>query len=1062
MKPPEILGMLEEAAGTRMFETKKQSALKTIEKKEIKVEEINAILAEQITPQLEKLRADKSHYLKYTANNAECERTERFCIAYKFIDAQKTLEKSAVELEKIQEQRSSLEEKIQEDERAIEDCQEQSEKVAAHKKMAMEGDFKVLEEDEKERSKVLVKFNSEWENKQQTVAGEVESKQALEAQVAEITKSITKQGTKLKKLQSGYDALEKDVVTKADELEANQQKLQDCAAGMVEAADGEAQMNIAEALTEAKRQATVSESEEKKMKMRITHLKGGKGDLDKRIKAAKKDVGSLESDFTKATDAAQKIEAKVNKIGFNSEMNTKLVEQQQQLEQQNGALQQTVDKLNAQLGARLNFQYNCPSSFDRSKVKGMVAKLIQLNDPSTSTALEAAAGGKLYQVVVDTVATGQTLLEKGKLRARVTIIPLDKISGREIDPAKLKAAKKIAGADGNVETALSLVGCEAEVKAAMAYVFGSTLVCDSLDLAKKVTFHRDVKVKTVTLEGDSFDPSGSLSGGAKQRDEPVLSKLHKLAEAQTQLTNNQEQLTDVRKELSQLAAKAQQHAQLAQQLELSQHKAEMAKERLGQSRLGQLTQEQEDAAKQLEDAETQLVEAVAMQKESKKRYKDLEKEMKEQAEKRKKMTKELEKEISKSRTAYANAKEKLKEAKTDHEVLEMEVAQAQVELKSVNEQVEKASEQIAKLQDEEEVLAAKVDAKREEYQQAREALAEKQEELSACDEELKELMKKEGALSRKISANQLELKKIDQKISRFDKDKASAESYVEAMIEQQPWIEAEKQFFGRQHTDYDFESRDISKAQKRLRELKDEQAALSKKINKKVMGMIEKAEQEYQELIHKRQIIENDRAKIEKVIEELDEKKNEAMQKTWEKVNKSFGSIFSELLPGTSAKLEPPEGGTVLDGLRVMVAFGAVWKQSLTELSGGQRSLLALSLILSLLLFKPAPMYILDEVDAALDLSHTQNIGQMLRNHFSHSQFIVVSLKEGMFNNANVVFRTKFIDGVSTVTRTAGLGKQLKAAEQEANENAGAAANKRAKGAKGRAGRKNNSAGMTA
>ncbi len=86
-------------------------------------------------------------------------------------------------------------------------------------------------------------------------------------------------------------------------------------------------------------------------------------------------------------------------------------------------------------------------------------------------------------------------------------------------------------------------------------------------------------------------------------------------------------------------------------------------------------------------------------------------------------------------------------------------------------------------------------------------------------------------------------------------------------------------------------------------------------------------------------------------------------------------------------------------------------------LSFHSRSLVALSLILALLLFKPAPIYILDEVDAALDLSHTQNIGQMLRSHFKHSQFIVVSLKDGMFNNANVLYKTKFIDGVSTVTR---------------------------------------------
>ena len=127
-------------------------------------------------------------------------------------------------------------------------------------------------------------------------------------------------------------------------------------------------------------------------------------------------------------------------------------------------------------------------------------------------------------------------------------------------------------------------------------------------------------------------------------------------------------------------------------------------------------------------------------------------------------------------------------------------------------------------------------------------------------------------------------------------------------------------------------------------------------------------------------------------------------------MNGHFGAVFKSLLPGVSAKLAPPEGGTVLDGLEVKVAFNGVWKETLTDLSGGQRSLLALSLILAMLLFKPAPMYILDEIDAALDLSHTQNIGNMIRTHFAKSQFIVVSLKQGLFNNANVIFRTKFVE----------------------------------------------------
>merc|ERR1712113_1067626 len=141
------------------------------------------------------------------------------------------------------------------------------------------------------------------------------------------------------------------------------------------------------------------------------------------------------------------------------------------------------------------------------------------------------------------------------------------------------------------------------------------------------------------------------------------------------------------------------------------------------------------------------------------------------------------------------------------------------------------------------------------------------------------------------------------------------------------------------------------------------------------------------------------------------------LRRTWVKVNKDFDSIFSTLLPRANSKLEPPQGMDATEGLEIKVAFGGVWKQSLSELSGGQRSLLALSLVLALLLFKPAPMYILDEIDSALDLSHTQNIGHMIRTHFPHSQFIVVSLKEGMFNHANVLFRTRFVDGTSGVTR---------------------------------------------
>ena len=113
----------------------------------------------------------------------------------------------------------------------------------------------------------------------------------------------------------------------------------------------------------------------------------------------------------------------------------------------------------------------------------------------------------------------------------------------------------------------------------------------------------------------------------------------------------------------------------------------------------------------------------------------------------------------------------------------------------------------------------------------------------------------------------------------------------------------------------------------------------------------------------------------------------------------------------------PVKEDDINEGLELKVSFSGAWKESLSELSGGQRSLLALSLILALLKYHPAPVYILDEIDSALDLSHTQNIGLMIRKFFKTSQFVIVSLKEGLFQNANVLFKVSFNENRSTVKR---------------------------------------------
>ena len=102
------------------------------------------------------------------------------------------------------------------------------------------------------------------------------------------------------------------------------------------------------------------------------------------------------------------------------------------------------------------------------------------------------------------------------------------------------------------------------------------------------------------------------------------------------------------------------------------------------------------------------------------------------------------------------------------------------------------------------------------------------------------------------------------------------------------WLASEESEVGKEGGDYDFKRVKMEKVHSRVVALEEEQEQLGRRLNKKVLGMMEKAESEYEELLKKREIIEKDKSQIEKVIEELDVKK-ETLATTYAKVNRDFG-----------------------------------------------------------------------------------------------------------------------------------------------------------------------------
>lgn len=218
--------------------------------------------------------------------------------------------------------------------------------------------------------------------------------------------------------------------------------------------------------------------------------------------------------------------------------------------------------------------------------------------------------------------------------------------------------------------------------------------------------------------------------------------------------------------------------------------------------------------------------------------------------------------------------------------------------------------------------------------------------MTGFNDELHSLEQASRSKASRITEEGLEMQRLGHQIEKFHKEQQAAVQTVSHMEQEHEWIADEKDNFGRSGTPYDFQCQNIAECKSTLRNLTDRHQSMKKKINPKVMNMIDSVEKKEVALKNMMKTVIRDKKKIEETISSLDEYKKKALLETWQKVNKNFGQIFAELLPGSFAKLDPPEGKTIADGLEVKVSLGKVWKQSLTELSGGQRYGLSLHLLI--------------------------------------------------------------------------------------------------------------------
>ncbi|KAL5106246.1 Structural maintenance of chromosome protein 2 [Taenia crassiceps] len=1031
MKPPEILSLLEEAASTKLYENKKEAALKTIEKKDSKLREIDRVLYEDITPTIRKLREERSSYLEYQKVVREIEHLSKLIVAYDFTLLEEAKQRSKDDLCKLEANLSSAKESLEQlntqkaevDKNIVSLTEERQTLLGT----ALEEAERLLTERQKEEA---VAAGSSTRAMERLRAAQKQFR-SLDIQSAEVaTHLAVKQRAAEVAAGAEFHDLEEAAQQAQDALTEAQANLAATSSGL---GGGGSSSKRAGGLAE---QARVAEGHRVAVETELRQLEMREEHLSKELAGGEKKLVAMEAKCGKEGQVeAQKRRQLVEQI---EKVNKQLEDIQRADEEAGGDEAAITNRYNEEAKAarllqarseelgrqfhQLQFEYTDPTpNFDRRRVYGVVAKLFDLVNPKYATAIEVAAGGKLYNVVVDTETTAKALLERGQLARRVTMLPLNRMRGSPVPADVVQRVEALVGAE-NVAPALSLIRYPPHLRPVMEFIFGGLLVCPTLDHARRVAFHPGVERRTITYDGDMFDPQGTLSGGSRASggSDGTANLLIRVAQWRAAECEAVEAMARARatQEAREAAAeRARRRADLAETLDRTRHQLALVETNLRQSDthrlrsdLGRLKEELTEVGESLKRGAMRLAEAKKAAEEAQWRVEHAQEE-------EARALREAEAAVCAARKRADAAEEALRQKQRLKETLRLEADELARELEQIKSSAELSRGEVTNAEAAVETAEKQLEAAKAALAEAREKVEEQQRLADAAATAIQAAKSDAGRLKEAISATTCEIDRLTHDVDIHSKESKEATIKLAQMLESNAWIAEERHHFGVANGPFDFGKRDPVEARQRVAQLSERRDKLSRTVNMRAMNMLGTAEEQYADLLRRREIVLADKLKIQAVIDDLDARKEQVLRAAYEKVNAEFSNIFSSLLPGTRAQLVPPEGQTILEGLQFRVAFGDTWKESLSELSGGQRSLVALALILALLLFKPAPIYILDEVDAALDLSHTQNIGQLIKNHFNNAQFIVVSLKDGMFNNANVLFKTKFVDGVSTVTR---------------------------------------------
>ena len=651
-------------------------------------------------------------------------------------------------------------------------------------------------------------------------------------------------------------------------------------------------------------------------------------------------------------------------------------------------------------------------------IRGVVADLIDVPE-QYEVAIETALGGSLRNIVTDNEATAKYMIEylKANRLGRCTFLPLTSLRGRSFDNERALREEGVIG------VAADLADTAPEYAVLKQYLLGRTLVVSDIDHAIRIGRKYHHSIYMVTLQGESFSPGGSITGGAFRNTDNLLGRKREIEELEVAVKNlrtesealkvrieeQKKARNQVRDQQTELNGEMHRFMLQLNTLQLSRKQAE---EQLSVSRISRnsLEKENADIDRQIGEVEensrailSELNASEAAEEEIQKKTGEMEEHASRLQEQRDQSAAALEQ----VRVEYAAYAEKKNFTESDISRIEGEIARLQEEDDSV------AAASVGG--------AAEIREKEAQIAEILAGIRASEQQAAACEEEQEKLREDKKVLSGQHKSFFDRRDELSQRISRLDKEcfrlESQREKLEEAKEEQAAYLWEEYEL-----TPSEAEARKNPQFTDR-RGMKKEISSLKEGI--RALGPVNvNAIEDYKNLLERHTFLaaqHEDLVKSEEtltgIITELDNGMRKQFREKFSAIQTEFDRAFRELFGGGHGSLElDPEADVLEAGISIIAHPPGKKLQNMMQLSGGEKSLTAIALLFAIQNLKPSPFCLLDEIEAALDDSNVSRFSNYLHKLTKNTQFIVITHRRGTMTAADRLYGITMQEkGVSTL-----------------------------------------------